>query len=362
MAQHGGWRAGDPEGQRRFLRLDQGQGLRLESGQVLPGIQIAYESWGRLNASRTNAVLLLHGFSGDSHAAGGAEPGHAGAGWWNDLIGPGKAIDTDRFYVLCPNVLGGCQGSTGPSSPSPDGHPYGSRFPALTIRDLVNAEQHWATALGIQRWFAVIGGSLGGMRALEWAISTPDRLERLVVLATTAASSPENLAFHNTQIRAIALDPAFQGGDYYGESSGGPTKGLALARSIARLTYGCERELSQRFQRGESEAVAQFLEEDGDSLCHRFDANSYIVLTHAMSSHDVGRDRGGIAAALACIEARTRVVSIESDRLFPPHQQRELARHLKAGVTYTSLDSNLGHDGFLSEQRQLDPILRQSLG
>jgi homoserine O-acetyltransferase len=358
----GGWRPGDPEGQRRFLSLNEGPELTLESGEVLHDIQIAYESWGELNAERSNAVLLLHGFSGDSHAAGPAGPGHVVGGWWAGLIGPGRAIDTNRFHVLCPNVLGGCQGSTGPWSQAPDGRAYGSRFPVLTIRDLVATEQRWANALGIERWFAVIGGSLGGMRALEWAISSPERLERLVILATTAASSPENRAFHSTQIRAIKLDPAFQGGDYYDGPDGGPFQGLALARSIARLTYGCERELSLRFQLGESEAVEKFLQDDGEALCRRFDANSYIVLTNAMSNHDVGRGRGGIANALAKIKARTRIVSVESDRLFPPHQQRELARHLHSGVTYTSIDSTLGHDGFLGEQRQLAPVLRQSLG
>ena len=358
----GAWRPGDPVGQRRFQLLNRGEALPLESGERLTSVTMAYEAWGTLNRDKSNAVLLLHGFSGDSHAAGPAGDGHPEQGWWDGLIGPNLAIDTKRFYVLCPNALGGCQGSTGPSSPAPDGRPYGSRFPHLTIRDLVAAEQQWADALGIERWFAVIGGSLGGMRALEWAISAPRRLERLVVLATTAASSPENRAFHSTQLRAIALDPAFRGGNYYDDPNGGPLQGLSLARSIARLTYGCERELSLRFQQGETAGVEQFLENDGNALCRRFDANSYIVLTEAMSSHDVGRGRGGIAAALSKIKARTRVVSVDSDRLFPPHKQLELARNLHCGVTYTSIDSQLGHDGFLSEQRQLEPILRQALG
>jgi len=338
------------------------QTLRLESGDVLQDVALAYEAWGSLNRDCSNAVLLLHGFSGDSHAAGPAGPDQPSPGWWDGLIGPGKAIDTEQFYVLCPNVLGGCHGSTGPASLAPDGQPYGSRFPALTIRDLVAAEQSWAEALGIRRWHAVIGGSLGGMRALEWAITAPHLLDRLVVVATTAACSPENRAFHSTQVRAIQLDPGFHGGDYYGDPAGGPRRGLALARSIARLTYGCERELGLRFEQGANAAVEEFLQADGEALCRRFDANSYIVLTQAMSSHDVGRGRGGIEAALATITARTRVISMASDRLFPLHQQRQLAQHLRGGVTHTTVDTNFGHDGFLAEQAKLDPLLRQALG
>lgn len=336
--------------------------LRLESGSVLNDVVLAYEAWGSLNQDRSNAVLLLHGFSGDSHAAGPAAPGQSSPGWWDGLIGPGKAIDTRHFYVLCPNVLGGCHGSTGPASLAPDGKPYGSRFPALTIRDLVAAEQRWAEALGISRWHAVIGGSLGGMRAMEWAITAPDLLDRLIVLATTAVCSPENRAFHSTQVRAIQLDPGFHGGDYYDISIDGPWRGLALARSIARLTYGCERELGLRFELAAGAAVEEFLQADGEALCRRFDANSYIVLTHAMSSHDVGRGRGGIEAALARITARTRVISMASDRLFPLHQQRQLAQHLRGGVTHTTVETHLGHDGFLAEQAKLDPLLRQALG
>ncbi|MEB3354207.1 MAG: homoserine O-acetyltransferase [Cyanobacteriota bacterium] len=358
----GGWRVGDPVGQRRFQLLAGKDPLLLESGESLPDVSLAYEAWGRLNAERSNAVLLLHGFSGDSHASGPPGPGHRSEGWWNGLIGPGRAIDTDRLYVLCPNVLGGCQGSTGPSSRAPDGRPYGSRFPSLSIRDLVAAEQRWADALGIEHWHAVIGGSLGGMRAMEWAITAPTRLDRLVLLATTAACTPENRAFHSTQVQAIELDPAFCGGDYYGDPEGGPVRGLSLARTIARLTYGCERELDRISRQQYAHDICLFLQQDAEHLTCRFDANSYVLLTNAMSNHDVGRGRGGIAKALAGVQARTRVVSISSDRLFPPRQQLLLAQSLRAGVTFTSIESHLGHDGFLFEQGQLDPILRQSLG
>ncbi|KEF42596.1 MAG: homoserine acetyltransferase [Cyanobium sp. CACIAM 14] len=363
---HGGWRPGDPVGRRRFIELFNSQGLRLESGDLLGPITIAYESWGTLDAAGRNGVLLLHGFSGDSHAAGPIEPGHPTRGWWDGLIGPGRAIDTDRYFVVCPNVLGGCQGSTGPSSPAPDGRPWGSRFPALTIRDLVAAEVAFADHLGIPRWHTVIGGSMGGMRAMEWAIGHPERLERLVLLATTARCSAETMAFHHCQIRAILQDSKFLGGDYYGHPRGGPLDGLTLARTIARLTYGSEREISQRLATVDSDvtpqAMAAYLAAEAQAFVERFDANSYLVLTRAMSSHDVGRDRGGMAPALATIAARVRVVSISSDRLFPPQRQQELAQAIGNAVTYSTIDSHHGHDGFLLEQRQLEPILRQSLG
>jgi homoserine O-acetyltransferase len=329
-------------GHRRVLDLFREQPLRLESGQNLGPITIAYEIWGQLDATRSNGVLLLHGFSGDSHAAGPAGPGHPTRGWWDGLIGPGRAIDTDRFFVICPNVLGGCQGSTGPGSPAPDGRPWGSHFPALTIRDQVAAEVGFSDRLRIRRWRAVIGGSMGGMRAMEWAIDPPGRLERLVLLATTARCSARTNACHRSQIDAIQQDPAFLGSDDDDHPGGGPRAGLARARAIARRTYGGR--------------------EDGSGFLERFDANSYIVLTQAMASHDVGRGRGGVAAALARIRVPAEVVSVSSDRLFPPHRQRELARGIAGPVRFTSIDSLHGHDGFLEEQDQLAPILRQSLG
>lgn len=359
---HGGWRQGDPPGQRRFARLFCDRPLTLESGDHLGPITLAYESWGVANSDRSNGVLLLHGFSGDSHAAGPAGPGHAGKGWWDGLIGPGRAIDTDRYFVVCSNVLGGCQGSTGPASLAADGRPWGSRFPTLTIRDQVAAELAFADHLGIARWHAVIGGSMGGMRAMEWAIGQPERVQRLVLLATAASCTAENIAFHTCQIRAIQQDPRFHGGDFYDDPRGGPVEGLALARSIARITYGCERELGQKVSQPHDTAVAALLEQDGVALGQRFDANSYISLTRAMSQHDVGRERGGIGMALGRITARVRVVAVSSDRLFPPHRQQELAQAIRSGVTMTNLETLQGHDGFLTEQRKLDPILRQSLG
>lgn len=333
-------------GHRQVLELFGEQPLRLESGEILGPITIAHESWGWPDASRSNGVLLLHGFSGDSHAAGPAGPGHPTRGWWDGLIGPGRAIDTDRFFVVCPNVLGGCQGSTGPGSPAPDGRPWGSRFPALTIRDQVEAEVAFSDRLQIRRWHAVIGGSMGGMRAMEWAIAHPGQLERLVLLATTARCSERTNACHRSQVEAIQQDPAFLGGDHYDHPGGGPRAGLARARTIARLIYG---------------GIEDGGDEEGGGFVERFDANSYLVLTQAMAGHDVGRGRGGVAAALARIRVPAHVVSVSSDRLFPPHSQRQLARAIAGPVRFTSIDSHHGHDGFLTEQDQLASILRQSL-
>ena len=393
---HGGWRQRDPVGQRLFSRPFGDQPLLLESGQSLGPITLAWECWGELNSQRSNAILLLHGFSGDSHAAGPAGPGHANAGWWDGLIGAGRALDTERFCVICPNVLGGCQGSTGPASLAADGRPYGSRFPSLSMRDLVAAERGLADQLGIACWHAVIGVSMGGMRAQEWAVGSPQRLKRLLLLATAARCSAENIALQHCQIEAITQDPHFCGGDYDDGSSGGssggssdgrsggPRQGLALARALAQLSYGSERELERQLCRaadgseaeadsgdgvddqtgpGDREAaIASLLDRQGQELVQRFDANSYITLTRAMSRHDIGRGRGGLAAALARITARVCVVSVSSDRLFPPCRQQELVEALPAGATYTSLQSDRGHDGFLAELDQLRPILEQLLG
>lgn len=367
----GAWRAGDHPGQRQFATVFSSAPLQLESGETFGPITMAYETWGSLNAQRSNAILLLHGFSGDSHAAGPEGPGHPTPGWWDGLIGPGLAIDTNRFFVLCPNAFGSCHGSSGPASLAPDGRPYGSRFPAITIRDMVAAEQALAATLGLDRWYAVIGGSMGGMRALEWAISWPDRIERLLLMATGAYATAEQIALHATQIRAIELDPLYCHGDYplHGPQ---PLQGLTLARSIAQITYGSERDLAKTFhRRPEAEndpiregryAVEAHLEQHSEVAARRLDANSYIALTRAMSHHDIGRQRGGVRAALSSIQARTRILSILSDRLFPPRLQQEIAQGIGSGLTYSSIDSANGHDGFLSEQRQLREILRQTLG
>ncbi len=216
-----------------------GAGMPLEAGSSLPEVTVAFESWGELDRSGSNGVLVLHALTGDSHAAGPAGPAQPSAGWWDGLIGPGAPIDTNRYFVVCPNVLGGCRGTTGPASPAPDGLPYGSRFPVLTIRDQVAAEAALADRLGIARWAGVVGGSMGGMRVLEWCVGYPDRVDRAAVLAVGAAATAEQIALCSLQVRAIRSDPAFAGGDYYGAATG-PVEGLALARGMGQVGYRTE--------------------------------------------------------------------------------------------------------------------------
>ncbi|RYY42527.1 MAG: homoserine O-acetyltransferase, partial [Actinomycetales bacterium] len=240
----GAWREGDPVGSRQFVDVGD---LTLESGAVLPDVRLAYESWGTFTGD--NAVLVLHALTGDSHVVGPVGDGHASPGWWDTLVGPGRPIDTDRYYVVAANILGGCQGSTGPSSTAPaDGEPWGGSFPDLTVRDQVAAEVAFADRLGIDRWYAVIGGSAGGMRALEWAVTHPDRVERLFLLATSAQASAEQIALSSTQQAAITADAHFHDGDYYGAPLG-PTAGLDVARRIAHVAYRSEAELQERFGR-----------------------------------------------------------------------------------------------------------------
>ena len=357
----GAWREGDPVGHRRFVNVG---GLDLERGRRLPSVRIAYETWGELDADRSNAVLVLHALTGDSHVVGAPGEGHPTAGWWSGNIGPGKAIDTDRWFVVAPNMLGGCQGTTGPSSHSPLGREWAADFPFITIRDQVAAQVAFADTLGIERWAVVIGGSMGGMQALEWAVGYPERLERLAVLAAPPTSRADQIALNSVQLEAIRIDPAFAGGDYYDAADGeGPHQGLALARRMALLNYRSPTELNDRFERswqsglsplggGGRYAVESYLDFHGNKFSRRFDANSYITLVEAMNSHDIGRDRGGVAAALGRITAKTLVLGIDSDRLFPLEGQVLIARHVPDnidGTEATVISSDFGHDGFLIE-------------
>jgi len=241
----GAWVDGDPPGGRRFLELP---GLTLELGGRLPGIRLAYETWGELSPARDNAVLVLHALTGDSHATGPVGPGHPTSGWWDGVIGPGLGLDTDRWFVICPNVLGGCQGSTGPSSRAPDGRPWGSRWPDTTIRDQVRVELELADALGVSRWAAVLGGSLGGQRALEWAVEAPERVERLIVLAANAEASADQIATCTIQMDAIRADPHWLDGDFYDDPVG-PHLGMGIARRIAHMSYRTAEEVDDRFGR-----------------------------------------------------------------------------------------------------------------
>ena len=358
----GAWRDGDPPGDRKFAGIGP---LEAERGGHLPFVRIAWESWGSLNADRSNAILVLHALTGDSHLTGDAGIGHPTGGWWSGIIGPGKYLDTDKWFVVAPNLLGGCQGSTGPASHTVDGAEWGSRFPYLTIRDQVQAQARFSTSIGVERWAAVIGGSMGGMHTLEWAIGHPDRVERVAVLAAPPLCSADQLALNSVQLEAIQMDPGFRGGDYYDATDGdGPHRGLALARRMALLNYRSPTELNTRFQRswqssinplGDSGkfAVESYLDFHGNKFARRFDANSYIVLVEAMNSHDIGRDRGGIANALSAVTAKSLVVGIDSDRLFPVEGQMQIARHLHRNIDGGNpvvIHSDFGHDGFLIEE------------
>ena len=331
---------------------------------------MAYETWGELNRERSNAVLILHALTGDSHAAGAAGPGHPSPGWWDDLIGPGKALDTDRFFVVCPNVLGGCQGTTGPSSMAPDGRRYGSRFPIITIRDQVAVEVALSDQLGIDVWAGVVGGSMGGMRALEWVVGYPDRVNRIVVIAVGAAGTADQIALCSLQVRAIKADYRYRGGDYY-ETGESPREGLSIARGIGQFSYRTWTEFESRFGREVQDdeevldkgryAIESYLSYHGEKLAARFDPNSYIVLSEAMNHHDVGRGRGGVVAALKNVRHRVAVAGVSSDRLYPRELQEELAR-LSPGVGRMSLiTSPAGHDGFLIESEQVGDIISSGL-
>lgn len=343
--------------------------LTLESGRVLPRVRMAYQTWGTLNATADNAVLVLHALTGDSHVVGPAGPDQPTPGWWNGLIGPGAPLDDRRYFVIAANVLGGCRGSTGPSTPAPDGRPWGSRFPRVTVRDQVAAEAALAELLGIRSFAAVVGGSMGGMRALEWSIMFPDRVRRCIAIATTPDFSGDQIAWSAPQLAAIRSDPNFRGGDYYDGPP--PLAGMAIARQIAHITYRSAYELNTRFGRAAQDgedpavggrfAVQSYLDHHGEKLCRRFDPNSYLVLTESMMSHDIGRGRGGVENALAMIRAELTVAVVDSDRLFPPEAGAVLATAPTARPLIT-IRSDHGHDGFLIETGQVAALIRAALG
>ncbi|MFB7919163.1 homoserine O-acetyltransferase [Streptomyces sp. NPDC056061] len=366
----GAWQEGDPPGRRQWYHRP--EPLPLEAGDRLPGVRLAYETWGRLAPDRSNAVLVLHALTGDSHVAGPAGPGHPAPGWWDALIGPGRALDTDHWFVVAPNVLGGCQGSTGPASHRPGGRRWGGAFPRLTQRDQVLAEAGLADALGIERWALVVGGSMGGMRAVEWAVSHPERVASLLLLATTGVASADQIAWASAQLHAIRTDPHWRDGDYHDAEPGqGPHAGLGVARRIAHITYRGAEELDARFgnhaQDGEDPGsggryqVESYLDHHAAKLVRRFDAASYAVLAEAMNAHDIGRGRGGTRAALARVTARTLVAGVDSDRLYPLSQQEELAAGIPSADRARVIASPYGHDGFLIEAPQIAVLVRELL-
>jgi homoserine O-acetyltransferase/O-succinyltransferase len=370
----GAWRQGDEVGNRKFAVIGE---MQPELGGIAIPVRIAYETWGQPvrneSGAVVNAVLVEHALTGDSHVAGPASQGHATPGWWDALVGPGKPLDTDTWFVICANVLGGCQGSTGPSSLAPDHRAWGSRFPRITVRDQVEAERRLLEHIGVDSLAAVIGGSMGGMRALEWLVAGGDRVHAALLLATSASASADQIGTQTAQITAIVSDPAWRGGDYH-NGDRGPDVGLGLARRIAHLTYRSETELDVRFgreaQSGEWPydpdaagrfAVQSYLDHHAQKITRRFDAGSYVALTDAMNTHDVGRGRGGAAAALSAVSTPVVVAGLDSDRLYPLRLQQELASLLPGADGTRVVRSPYGHDGFLLEADQVGPLVSETL-
>jgi homoserine O-acetyltransferase len=344
--------------------------LTTESGAVIDDVCIAIQRWGELSPTRDNVVVVLHALTGDSHITGPAGPGHPTAGWWDGVAGPGAPIDTNRWCAVATNVLGGCRGSTGPSSLARDGKPWGSRFPLVSVRDQVEADVAALAALGINQVAAVVGGSMGGARALEWIVGHPDEVGAGLLLAVGARATADQIGTQTTQIAAIKSDPNWQGGDYH-DSGRKPDAGMTIARRFAHLTYRGELELDTRFandNQGDEDpasggryAVQSYLEHQGDKLLARFDAGSYVILTEALNSHDVGRNRGGVGKALRGCPVPVVVGGITSDRLYPLRLQEELAELLPGCTELHVVDSVCGHDGFLVESEAVGDLIRKTL-
>lgn len=348
--------------------------LTLDSGKRLGPITVRYETYGTLNADRSNAILVFHALSGSHHAAGYHSPDDKRPGWWDDMIGPGKGFDTDRFFVICTNFIGGCNGSTGPSSPRADGARYGLDFPLITIGDMVEAQRRLIDHLGIETLYCAAGGSMGGMQALEWAIRYPDRVRSAVVLASTATVTAQGIAFHAVGRNAIMSDPAWNRGDYYGGAP--PAHGLAIARMIGHITYLSEMSLGRRFGRtlqdraaftyemsGEFQ-VESYLEHLGSRFVESFDANSYLYITKAMDYYDLSESYGSLPEALRRTRAKYLVASFTSDWLYPSSQSKEIVSALMQvgrDVSYVELESVYGHDAFLLESGRLTGIVRSFL-
>ncbi|MBU1671990.1 MAG: homoserine O-acetyltransferase [Actinobacteria bacterium] len=334
--------------------------LLLDCGERLGPITVAYETYGRLNEDRSNAVLVLHAFSGDAHAAGLHE-GETGPGWWDAMIGPGRAFDTERYFVVCSNVLGGCKGTTGPSSPNPaTGKPFGVDFPPVTIPDMVRVQARLLDHLGIDRLLSVAGGSMGGQQVLEWLVSYPEMVRSAIVIATAARHSPQQIAFNEVGREAIMSDPGWKKGRYYGGEQ--PARGLGVARMVGHITYMSDTSMARKFGRrpggdgrarpfGNGFEVEDYLHHKGLTFVDRFDANSYLYITRAIDDYDAGRG-GTLAAAFRGLEAKVLVLSFKSDWLYPSYQSVEIVRACKkAGVdvSYCEISSTWGHDAFLLE-------------
>jgi len=361
--------------------LDLPEPLSLDGGQRLENVRVAFETYGALNADRSNAILVCHALTGDQYLAS-PHPITGKPGWWLRMVGPGKPIDTDRYFVICANVLGSCLGTTGPASTAPDGAPWAMRFPVITIRDMVRGHVALLDALGIARLHAVVGGSMGGMQALSLAANFPDRTDAALVIASTARHSAQNIAFHEVGRQAIMADPKWQDGDYYGHGKG-PDKGLAVARMAAHITYLSEEGMHEKFGRNLQDRpdgtpgaktfgfdadfqVESYLRHQGLSFTDRFDANSYLYITRAMDYFDLAEEHGGrLADAFAASKARFCLVSFDTDWLYPTAESRGIAHALNAAgcrVSFMELSAPFGHDSFLLDVPALDRVVRGFLG
>jgi len=355
--------------------------LPLDCGKEIAPVEVEYETYGKLNEARNNAVLIVHALSGDAHAAGRSAKADElnrpwqknRPGWWDNMIGPGKSFDTNQYFVICSNILGSCYGTTGPSSTNPEtGRPYGLAFPVVTVGDWVRLQERLISHLGIKRLRAVAGGSLGGQQALEWALAYPGRVESAIVIASSTRLSAQGLAFNAVARHAITTDPNFQEGNYYPDA--GPDRGLAAARMLAHITYLSEISMSRKFGRkyrngdgpgfhlGVDFEVEGYLQHQGNSFVDRFDANSYLYITRAMDYYDASSwGDGDIDQACRRIESRVLLVSFSSDWLYPPEQTKELAiamSRCRKHVSYANIQSSYGHDAFLLEVEKLSQLVR----
>jgi len=346
--------------------------LILENGETLGPITLAYETYGNLNEDRSNAILILHALSGDAHAAGYHKDADK-PGWWDDSIGPGKAFDTDKYFVICSNVIGGCKGSTGPSSINPQaGKPYALDFPLITIKDMVKAQRYLIDYLGIEKLLCVAGGSMGGMQVLEWMVTYPEMIKSAIPIATAAKHSPQQIALSEVGRQAIMADPNWNNGDYYGLEL--PAKGLSVARMVGHITYMSDKSMEEKFgrQRNDEKGTAKFtadfevegyLHYRGNSFVKRFDANSYLYITKAMDILDISAGKP-LHRAFDGIEAKVMVIAFKSDWLYPIYQSLEIAKACKrAGLdtTYCEIESTYGHDAFLLEVESETHLIKHFL-
>ncbi len=351
-----------------FVFAESSEKLKLESGETIGPVTIAYETYGKLNKDKSNAILIVHALTGDAHAAGYHSKKDKKPGWWDNMIGPGKAFDTNKFFVICSNIIGGCMGSTGPASINPKTNkPYGLKFPVITIKDMVNAQKYLIDYLGIKRLFSVVGGSMGGMQVLQWSVSYPDMCKSAIAIATAPYLSAQAIAFDEVGRQAIISDPNWNNGNYYNTNKI-PSKGLAVARMIGHITYLSEESMHKKFGRRLQHKkkysykfltdfqVESYLHHQGDTFVRRFDANSYLYVTKAMDYFDITKGFKSLNDAFKRISAKYLIVTFTSDWLFPISQGKEIVTALRNNlkdVSYLEIESSYGHDAFLLEVKTL---------